>query len=440
MALFRGKDLDLPILTQLYQVVVPPQWEGNPSLLLGGELDNWVQFQVGSEPQPLVDPPPSEADSLPALGRGYKRDPAVVSEVVELRRLPPAQLWERVQITDYTQPGCLRLETLVYVAREWAMSGHADDAWRIIDVLTRRVTPTIQNRLARIYGISLEKVEDVYEEVVAGLYEAWLSDAASDEFWEVRFGACLDRKLTRVILKHRLEQMPAMASLDPESAAAVNAALDSLPEPLRTAFYMTEVAGFTEEVTGRHLAVSQSTVRNYLTRARALLEDRADTAILSGPSPSMSNSTTNDATEVLDLKALAEAHAVTHRMLDSAVVGLEWAVWSVRDLRWLDARHEDHLKVFHDDGLPYAVYDLDPEMRVPAMRVLNQYQTAPRQVLVRRIIDGLWSVVTGRCRVGRCAECRNPFIANERGPNQVFCSNRCGNRVRVRRHAAETNA
>lgn len=223
------------------------------------------------------------------LSRGYTRETTVLADIADLEQLSPDAFWRRAAMRDYQQAGCPKLETLVYLVRSRTRSGRVEDAWRIIDVLTRRVTPTIQNRLARIYGISRDQVEELYEEVIAELYAAWLSDAPSDEFWEVRFGVCLDRKVIDAIKRHRrireheialatvsddgspmdpLEQMADLASLDPETSATVKAALDSLPEPLRTAFYMTEVAGFTEEATARHLGVTSRTIRNYLARAR----------------------------------------------------------------------------------------------------------------------------------------------------------------------------
>ena len=160
---------------------------------------------------------------------------------------------------------------------------------RIIEMMTRRVTPIIQSRLSRVYGLSRDHAEDVYEDVITGLYEEWMSGEPTREFWEVRFGVCLDRKVIDAIKRQRrirenevaltvtpeegaafdvLEQMPDLAALDPETAATVRAALDSLPEPLRTAFYMVEIGRFTEDETAAHLAVTSRTIRNYLARAR----------------------------------------------------------------------------------------------------------------------------------------------------------------------------
>lgn len=227
------------------------------------------------------------------LSRGYNRENEVLADIAALERLDDDAFWRRASIRDYQQPGCPRLETLVYFVRSCARSGRADEAWRIVEILTRRVTPTITNRLARVYGISRDQVDDLYEDVIGDLYEEWVSDEPAHEFWEVRFSVCLERKVIDAIKRHRrireneitlavvseegaamdpLEQMPDLAALDPEMAATVRAALDSLPEPLRTAFFMAEFGGFTEEAIAEHLGVTSRTIRNYLVRVRKLLE------------------------------------------------------------------------------------------------------------------------------------------------------------------------
>jgi RNA polymerase sigma factor (sigma-70 family) len=223
------------------------------------------------------------------LSRGYQREAAVLAEIADLESASPDTFWRRVGILDYRQPGCPKLETLVYFVRSRERSGAVDDSWRIVEILTRRVTSIIQSRLARVYGISRDQAEDLYEDVVSELYEEWLSGEPAREFWEVRFGVCLDRKVIDAIKRLRrvrdnevalavvsedgethdvIEQMADLSSLDPEEAATIRAALDSLPEPLRTAFYMAEIARFTEEEVAGELAVTSRTVRNYLAKAR----------------------------------------------------------------------------------------------------------------------------------------------------------------------------
>ncbi|MES2461108.1 MAG: hypothetical protein V4671_11035 [Armatimonadota bacterium] len=50
MALFNGRDTELPNLTQLYQLAPPPEgWEKDPSLLEGTELETWFRRQGGEE-------------------------------------------------------------------------------------------------------------------------------------------------------------------------------------------------------------------------------------------------------------------------------------------------------------------------------------------------------------------------------------------------------
>jgi len=116
-----------------------------------------------------------------------------------------------------------------------------------------------------------------------------MSRDPAHEFWEVRFGVCLKRRLIDVITRHRrvaehevvltadeadvgmddpIERIPDLAALPPEMAAMARLALDSLAEPLRTAFYLYVREGWTEEKIARALNCTSRTVRNYLSRAR----------------------------------------------------------------------------------------------------------------------------------------------------------------------------
>lgn len=435
MALFRGKDLDLPELTQMYQLTVP-EWGDDPLRLIDTELDIWAQLQTHTDSQLIAHEQPTGADALPKLSRGYERDPVVVREILEVRDLPSAVVMKLTEIIDSTKPGCLQLETLVYLVRMMARSGRTDDAWRITEALTRRVAPGITHRLTRIHGISSDRIEELFEEIIVRLYEAWFSNAPSDEFWEVRFGVCLDRTVIGAIRRHNLREFPEPDSKD----KAIAWAMAHLKEPERSAFYWTAAAGLTNEQTAIHLGISSSKVRDYVIAAYASLEARSDRILTDDAYISLSPREHYDEAELLNLKALAIAHGINRRVLDSAVKEPGGAMWSVRDLQWIDAQHQDRLRIFGEDGLPSTVHDVNPNVRVPSTHVLNQFAPTPGHALLRRVVDGLWSVVTGHVRVGQCVECLNPFVANERGPVQVYCSSRCGTRVRVRRHAAHTNA
>ncbi len=227
------------------------------------------------------------------LSRGYTREKGVLADIAELDRLPPSAFWRRIANCDFHQPDCPGLETLVYLVRSMCRSGRREDAWQIAEILIQRISRGVMQSLARIYGISRDQVEELKNDLLGELYEDWLSLEPADEFWEVRFGICLNRKLIDAKKRHQriqehevvltgasdaessldpLEQMPDLSATDPESASLVRAALDSLPEPLRSAFFLAEHEGWTEESIAVHLGVTSRTVRNYLARARKHLE------------------------------------------------------------------------------------------------------------------------------------------------------------------------
>jgi len=217
----------------------------------------------------------------------------VIADIAVLRAQPPTEFWRRAAITDFRDRDCPRLESLVYLLREFHRRGERDAAWRIIEILERRIAGTVTRYLARIYGLSVDQREEIIDDLVCTLYAEWLSAEPAHEFWEVRFQICLKRKMIDVVERHRrvmenevslskpedgeeetpdpLEQMPDYAAMDPQTAAIVMAALDSLEEPQRTAFYLYYAQQWSEESIARYLEVTDRSVRNYLRRAEASL-------------------------------------------------------------------------------------------------------------------------------------------------------------------------
>jgi RNA polymerase sigma factor (sigma-70 family) len=235
----------------------------------------------------------TDGTDLRPLSRGYARETAVIADIRELAALPPREFWRRSAITDYEAPGCPRLESLVYWVRAFVQRGDLDSAWRMMDALKRRIDRAVTQYMGRVYGLSRDQREEMADTLVTAFYEEWLSDAPAHEFWEIRFQVCLKRRLMDAVDRHRrtaqrevvltppdeeenpsdpLEQRPDLSVMDSETAAIVRAALDSLPEPLRAVFYLYHHDEWTEEDIAGYLGVTSRTVRNYLTRAREMLQ------------------------------------------------------------------------------------------------------------------------------------------------------------------------
>jgi RNA polymerase sigma factor (sigma-70 family) len=225
--------------------------------------------------------------------RGYSREKTVVADIEALSVLDASSFWKRAGEMDYQKPECPRLEALVYFVRLKCREGRREEAWRIVGLIRDRITPAILKKLARVYGLTRDDVDDLYQDVVATLYTDLLSPEPEHEFWEVRFMVCLERKVIDTVKRNRriddnevamsstsgeseafdlLDHVPDQSALDPETMAIARAALDSIPEPARTAFFLVEHSKWTEDEAGAHFGVSARTVRNYLARARAHLE------------------------------------------------------------------------------------------------------------------------------------------------------------------------
>ena len=230
---------------------------------------------------------------LYTLSRGYAREKAVIADIGSLTLLDPSMFWRRIGDSDYHKLECPRLEALVYFVRLKNRAGRRDEAWRIVGVIRDRITPSILKKLARVFGLTRDQIDELYEDIVTSLYSDLLSAEPEHEFWEVRFMVCLERRVIDAVKRHRridnnevtlsvtsgendtfdlLEHVKDQNAADPEIVAIAKAALDSLPEPARTAFFLVEHCKWTEEEAASHFGVSSRTVRNYLTKARKHLE------------------------------------------------------------------------------------------------------------------------------------------------------------------------
>jgi RNA polymerase sigma factor (sigma-70 family) len=234
---------------------------------------------------------------LRPLSRGYTREKAVESDIRRMQALPPGEFWKSAEVADYRAPESARLESLVYWVRQFESEGRIDDAWRVMELLMRRIAVTVGRYLAQVYGLSADQREELRDELATLLYTEWLSLDPAHEFWEARFAVCLKRKLIDVVSRHRrvtsnevvltatneddhtnvLETIPDEASMSPETAALLMSALDSLDEPQRTAFYLRYHEQWQEEAIAQHLGVTSRSIRNYLRRAEQSLAEWRDT-------------------------------------------------------------------------------------------------------------------------------------------------------------------
>jgi hypothetical protein len=225
----------------------------------------------------------------------YRREAEVQALLESWSRVSARALLQKVTSEDVATPN----EALVAVARAFMRSGATEDAWRIIEVLSRRVAGRTYRHLS-LWGIAgASQQEDITRDILHMMIECVLSTDPQNEFWECRFWTCFDRRvrtLLRDFASRRHDNVEwnedveraatdvrplsaSTATIDWTDNIAAKALLDRLPEPLRTAFYLKHYAGYKEEsadgepTIASTLGVSGRTVRNYLRRAELLLAE-----------------------------------------------------------------------------------------------------------------------------------------------------------------------
>jgi DNA-directed RNA polymerase specialized sigma24 family protein len=231
----------------------------------------------------------------------YRREPLVQDLLESWTRIAPRVVLQRLVSGAPDVPN----EALVAAARALSRAGNENDAWKVVEVLGRRVAGRIYRHLAAwgFGGSQTAHQEDITRDILQMMMESVLSTAPRNEFWECRFWTCFDRRARTILRDFRARNRndsewnetieSAAAGDQPLSKSyakavdwtddiAARTLLDRLPEPLRTAFYLKHYAGYKEEsedepTIASTLRVSGRTVRNYLRRAEQLLSEwRAD--------------------------------------------------------------------------------------------------------------------------------------------------------------------
>ncbi len=240
--------------------------------------------------------------------RRYTRDPVVVQEMARLSAMSPQAMVKAACADASEGQARIREETMVFLCRKLHGDGEGTHAWTIAMELARRCRRKVTHSLAlwRLDGPEANP-SDIMDEVLTSLYQSLFDMSAKAAFWEIRFWICFDRMLLNSIRKRRREldrraelitpERPeshdeAIESLlddlhpthrkslaDPFTNVAVADALLQLPQAVRTAYILKHAANMQEEshtsanvvTISSVLGVSGRTVRNYLTRADALL-------------------------------------------------------------------------------------------------------------------------------------------------------------------------
>lgn len=244
-------------------------------------------------------------------GKHYTREADVDAEIRALsalsERARKARLLETSETTGDRQQAQkdwlarVREETLVYFVREYTRQGDTETAWAIADLLTQRTDAHIARKLGR-WRLTPDEAEDCAHDLAAVVFEALFSNDAAQEFWEVRFWVCLDRRLYNLLEKRQGVSDSEVSSADatdadgepaeerltrmadgaatPDVLAEYKEALTLLTKNERDALFLCYIEGLPEESEDKNklsaakvLNVTGRSVRNYLRRAKEKLRN-----------------------------------------------------------------------------------------------------------------------------------------------------------------------
>lgn len=234
------------------------------------------------------------SENLAPLPSGRKRDAHVERQIAHWVGHTPTQMVRGAKSNpeafDYPQD-----ETLVYLLRHCFRSGQTEAAFQLLEILIER-SARIINKLVYRWRMTKTEREDCIRQAHAQMCEALLSNDRKDEFWEIRFGLCLARKVKNVLakagrdlgteipesqfgdddaapmLEREINRIHFSAS-SPEKQVFIAEALATLKSEERTAFVMYHEQGYDQEEIARFLTVDPRTVRNYLRRAEKRLAE-----------------------------------------------------------------------------------------------------------------------------------------------------------------------
>lgn len=128
-------------------------------------------------------------------GKPYEREPVVTRQIAHFCDLPDRERSRALLTPAATgDPHRPKEETLVYFVREYDRHGQKQVAWDLLESLVSRLSGHIGRELAK-WRLPQSEQEECAEALIAQLYERVFSHDPSEEFWEVRFWVCLDRRL-----------------------------------------------------------------------------------------------------------------------------------------------------------------------------------------------------------------------------------------------------
>jgi RNA polymerase sigma factor (sigma-70 family) len=237
------------------------------------------------------------AQSLPNLMRPLEkrtRAEAVTDELGQLSHLTRSQLQARLR--DTRKETRLLRETLVSLARTFALAKDMEMAHIALESLIARISPAIRARL-RAWAIDTQNQPDVVQDVLVGLLKSWQDTRPTEELWECNFTTPFNTRVRSLIYSalpksveteslstltsdgaehEREDWLIDTGSLSMIDQVALRQAMRALHEEhglWSLVFHAKHVLGRTEEEIAADQGVTSRTVRNRLREAERFLQE-----------------------------------------------------------------------------------------------------------------------------------------------------------------------
>ncbi len=261
-------------------------------------------------PQPSL-PSPAPLRSRNLSGDAYRRSAAVEAQIVSCLPLSDDEILRRAVITEKEADGYLQEEALAYLIRNSFLEARSDLYHALSELLVERCCDRATYGLR---SLASGWAEDALNEVFESLFAEICGTDGRSDFIQVRFWVVLDRTVIDVLRKYYREQKddrnyllptaflgsddadqptddwedvpspgdeipddPRPSSVELEGLKAE--ALQSLPEPIRTAFVLHHYEGWPiESINPEDWTLSKiygkdpRTIRNWLHKAEVELQ------------------------------------------------------------------------------------------------------------------------------------------------------------------------
>ena len=224
----------------------------------------------------------------------YYRSEEVAAQLEWLSSLSPSEMIELAQERAGGADYLIKEEAIVYLLRELNAKDEKRHVGRLLEILLKRIAPTLRRATQFIKNHSQTHCEQCVEEISSQVIFSLLDSSSKQEFWEVKFWLCLKRSIINVVDRFRrvidnemhtgvyvndsgaeynvIDLAPNYENEITQNRLEAEEALNLLPQRTLQAVRLLFEEDWTQVEVAAHFKVTDKTVRNWLTAAKKVLQ------------------------------------------------------------------------------------------------------------------------------------------------------------------------